>query len=201
PPFLADTALETLEQVRAVEPVPPRRLVPKCPRDLETICLRCLEKDPVRRYRSASDLADDLRRFRNGEPIRARRIGTVERLVRWARRRPAIAGLLALVVLLALGCSGLVTYLWLKTAHALEETQKARLVTEETLADKLIALAQSDFSRNKLNEARGHLQAVAERYRHASWQRLHRLLHSHRSLPQRPPTTQPYQPLFHPYRP
>src|SRR5262249_44007303 len=162
------------------------------------ISLRGTETDPARRYRSASDRAEDLCRSRNGAPIRARPIGTAERLVKWARRRPAIAGLLALVVLLALGGSGLVTYLWLKTAHALEETQKARLVTEETLADKLIALAQSDFSRNKLDEARGHLQAVTERYRDASWQKLHRLLHAQRALLRLPPRTQVHQAIFSP---
>src|SRR5262249_6083495 len=72
PPFQADTVLAMLEQVRTHEPLPPRRLRPKLPRDLETICLKCLHKDPNRRFASAHDLAMDLRRFLAGEPVQAR---------------------------------------------------------------------------------------------------------------------------------
>jgi formylglycine-generating enzyme required for sulfatase activity len=83
------------------EPVPPSRLGAKVPADLETICLKCLSKEPARRYASAEGLANDLRRFQAGEPVRARPVGVVERTAKWARRRPAAAALLA-VVLLAL---------------------------------------------------------------------------------------------------
>jgi formylglycine-generating enzyme required for sulfatase activity len=83
------------------EPVPPSRVGGKVPADLETICLKCLSKEPARRYASAEELANDLRRFQAGEPIRARPVGAVERTWKWARRRPALAALLG-VVLLAL---------------------------------------------------------------------------------------------------
>jgi formylglycine-generating enzyme required for sulfatase activity len=83
------------------EPVPPSRRGASVPADLETICLKCLSKEPARRYASAEELANDLRRFQAGEPIRARPVGAVERAVKWARRRPALAALLG-VVLLAL---------------------------------------------------------------------------------------------------
>jgi formylglycine-generating enzyme required for sulfatase activity/tRNA A-37 threonylcarbamoyl transferase component Bud32 len=83
------------------EPMPPSRLAAKVPRDLETICLKCLSKEPARRYASAEELANDLRRYQAGEPIRARPVGAVERTWKWARRRPALAALLG-VVLLAL---------------------------------------------------------------------------------------------------
>jgi hypothetical protein len=95
PPFLAETALDTLVQVVNGEPVPPRRLQPRVPRDLETICLTCLSKEPARRYASAAALGDDLCRFLNGEPVRARPVGTLGRVARWARRRPAVAAMLA----------------------------------------------------------------------------------------------------------
>jgi serine/threonine protein kinase len=100
PPFQGETPLETVQQVREQDVVPPRRLRPAVPRDLDTICLKCLRKEPGRRYASAQALAEDLRRFQNGEPILARPVGLWERGVKWARRRP-LAATLALASLLA----------------------------------------------------------------------------------------------------
>jgi serine/threonine-protein kinase len=104
PPFRGSTLTETLEQVCKHEPLLPSRLHPNLPRDLETICLRCLQKEPERRYASAQALAEDLGAFLAGEPIRSRRAGLGERLVRGARRRPIETvllgtGLMALVAL------------------------------------------------------------------------------------------------------
>jgi WD40 repeat protein/predicted Ser/Thr protein kinase len=95
PPFKAETPLDTLTQVLAEEPVPPRRLLPKVPRDLETICLKCLAKAPAKRYASAGDLAEDLRRYQVGEAVAARAVGTWELAARWVRRHPAATALLA----------------------------------------------------------------------------------------------------------
>jgi hypothetical protein len=93
-PFLAETPLDTLMRVLADEPVPPRRLEPRLPHDLETICLKCLEKEPRRRYASAQALADDLERYLHGEAIWARPPGPIGRLLRWASRQPAFAATL-----------------------------------------------------------------------------------------------------------
>ncbi len=95
PPFRAAHALETLQLIRAADPVPPRRLQPSIPRDLEIICLKCLEKDPARRYPTAAELAEDLRRFRAGEPILARPASPAVRAIKWCRRNRAATGLLA----------------------------------------------------------------------------------------------------------
>jgi hypothetical protein len=99
PPFQSANLLDVLVQVVSQDPVPPRRLNPSVPRDLETICLKCLQKDPARRYSSAQALADDLTRFLEDKPILARPTGPLWRAWRWCRRNPAVASLLALVAL------------------------------------------------------------------------------------------------------
>jgi hypothetical protein len=98
PPFKGTTLLNTLEKVRIDEPVPPARLRRGLPRDVEAICLRCLEKEPNRRSASAEDLADDLRRFLEGQPVQARRAGLVRRIWRYVRRRPALVAKVVLGV-------------------------------------------------------------------------------------------------------
>jgi WD40 repeat protein len=99
PPFQAETPLDTVLQVLEREPARPRLLNPRVNRDLETICLKCLEKEPTRRYGSAEALAEDLERWQTGTPIQARRSGLWEQTAKWARRRPALAALIGLVIL------------------------------------------------------------------------------------------------------
>jgi serine/threonine-protein kinase len=106
PPFRGITVLDTLEQVQTQDPVPPSRLQPKLPRDLETICLKCLQKEQGRRYASAEALADDLGRFQNGDSIQARPTPAAERLLVWARRRPTLAALLAVILLAVVSLVG-----------------------------------------------------------------------------------------------
>src|SRR5437764_12667823 len=105
-PFKGQNFWDTLSQVRYQDPVPPRQLQPGVPRDLETICLKCLHKKPTRRYLSAQALADDLRRFLDGHPIQARPVGKIERVIKWARRRPAAAGIIVLILLSLVAVQG-----------------------------------------------------------------------------------------------
>jgi serine/threonine-protein kinase len=102
PPFRAESAIETERQVICDEPVSPSRLNPKVPRDLETICLKCLHKEPLRRYATAAALADDLQRFQRGEPVMARRVGALERATKWANRRRAVTAAIGLGLLLSI---------------------------------------------------------------------------------------------------
>src|SRR5262249_42051636 len=128
PPFRAATPVETIFQVVTVDPVPPSYLLGSAavPRHLETICLKCLNKEAARRYASAQELAEDLKRFLAGEMIHARRPHLLARGLHWARRRPALAGLvLALVLAVAGGLAGMTT-LWLRAEAQRELAQKAK---------------------------------------------------------------------------
>ena len=117
PPFQAESITDVLQQVSHTDSVLPRLLNPSVPRDLETICLKCLEKDIPRRYRSASALAEDLRRFLDGQPVRARPVGTAGKVWRWCHRQPLRAGLLpSLITVFALGLTG-VLWQWRRAEH------------------------------------------------------------------------------------
>jgi WD40 repeat protein len=138
PPFKGKTLVETLDQVRTQEPVPPSKVLQPddrattVPRDLETICLKCLRKEPERRYASAAELADDLVRYEVGEPIRARPVGGVERCVKWVRRNPVVTGA-ALAVVLALVGGLTVSLLKYREAEAARKTavEKEQLAREQ----------------------------------------------------------------------
>src|SRR5262249_27795161 len=131
PPFREATVLDTLLQVRTSDPVPPSRLVGRLPRDLETICLKGLHKEPHRGYATAADLADDLRRFLAGEPIRARATGPLERTWRWCRRNKAAAALLATVAAALLLGSTVLTFL------AVKEEQRQDALNRKAEAERL----------------------------------------------------------------
>ena len=110
PPFSGTSDVETLRRVALDEPAPPRRLRRRLPRDLEAICLKCLEKTPAARYATAAALADDLTRFLTKQPTQARPLGPMHRSLKWVRRRPAVAALLAIIVLT--GMAELANYWW-----------------------------------------------------------------------------------------
>jgi serine/threonine-protein kinase len=145
PPFQGATLLETLEQVRSQEPVPPRQLVPKVPRDLETVALKCLQKEPAKRYASAAALADDLDRFASGQPILARPVATVERFARWCKRNPRTAGLSAAVALSLVGGTVVSSALAVGMHRERNQKEAERLRAEEAreLADAQRAAAEA----------------------------------------------------------
>jgi WD40 repeat protein len=145
PPFCAATTLQTLDLVRSREPVPPRRMQPAVPRDLETICLKCLHKDPGRRYPRANALANDLDRFLRGQPILARPTGTAERAWKWARRHPSVAALSAALMITTALAFILVSWQWRRadgkaTAEALAHAEARRAHREAALGQAELAM-------------------------------------------------------------
>jgi tetratricopeptide (TPR) repeat protein len=143
PPFRAATPIDTLVQVAFDEPVPPCRLQPRLPRDLETICLKCLEKDPARRYQTAEQFADDLARFRDGRPVLARPIRWPTRTWRWCRRSPARAAVagLAAACLLILAVGGPIV------------ARRENVLRRQADAQEAVALAEKDRARKHLELA------------------------------------------------
>jgi WD40 repeat protein len=202
PPFQAATAMDTVIQVIRDEPVPPRRLNASIPLDLETISLKCMEKEPAKRYASVAALGEDLRRCLAGEPILARPASRYEKAWKWARRRPTIAALSALVVAVALiGLAGIL-FQWRQAVLAREQAvEKAEAETKarkeatdlagrlERKTDELerqtyifaTSLAQREWEAANLDQANHLLEACPVRLRGWEWFRLNRLSH----LPER----------------
>jgi len=164
PPFRAETPLKTLIEVREREPKPPRSLNTQIDRDLETICLKCLEKDPGRRYGSAEALADDLRRWLDGVPIEARPSTAWERVSKWARRRPAAAALVLVTTMAtaALLIGGLVFNAELQVALGDVKTKQADLdQANRQVQDEQEAVRQANEAAKKSQEKARELAALA----------------------------------------
>jgi WD40 repeat protein len=166
PPFKGATALSTLEQVASQDPVAPSRFQRLISRDLETICLKCLEKQPGRRYASAEGLADDLHRFLSGRPIVARPIGAWGRAWKWARRRPYEAGLAAAV--LAVAALGLAGIVW-QWRNALAGRDAAR---QQWYRANMVAAAAA-LQLHNTPAARRILDTAPEEFRQWEWHHFH----------------------------
>jgi serine/threonine protein kinase/tetratricopeptide (TPR) repeat protein len=135
PPYQGATILETIDLVKRHDPIPPRRLNPRIPADLETICLKCLQKDPESRYSSATCLADDLGRWLGGNPILVRPVSSLEKGWRWCRQRPVAAALAAALLLtLSVGVAS-VTLLWRQAETALVRADENFQKSNEILGD------------------------------------------------------------------
>jgi eukaryotic-like serine/threonine-protein kinase len=162
PPFQADSVLETLLAVQQQEPVPPSRVVGAVDRDLETICLKCLRKEPVGRYLSAEALAEDLERWLTGEPIQARPVGRVERSWRWCRRNPglALATGAASVLLAAVAVVSTLSSWWLK--EQLHQTQAAEREGKKQLFEAKLAQARASRWSGRAGRRFNGLKTLAE---------------------------------------
>jgi WD40 repeat protein len=142
PPFVGEALTDTLEQVLNMEPASPRLLHPSLPRDLETICLKCLEKEPDKRYATAQALADEFGRFLNHEPVHARAVTSAERAWRWCRRKPALASLVvALNLVFALGLAGVLWQWRIAERNATREAGERERAEKESLKARQIAYA------------------------------------------------------------
>ncbi len=167
PPFQAATPTDTILQVIHQEPVPPRRLNPGIPRDLETICLKCLEKDPARRYATAEALVGELRRFLAGKPILARPVGLLERAWRWSRRNRLAAALITVVALLTATGATTIIGLWLRADHSRQVAVSAEGRTRLALAQAVAAGERADLARAEAVAAGRRAEASAATARQA----------------------------------
>jgi WD40 repeat protein len=188
-PFQGATLEQTLYLVQSQEPVPPRQLQPGVPRDLETICLKCLQKAPGGRYESAAALADDLARWAAGVPLRARPVSSVERAVRWVRRNPAVASLALAVVLVALAGLAGVVWKWREAqAHADAADAAAAAARDHAHGERWeryranIVAASSALQVHNVGTARPILEDAPPEFRNWEWHHLHTQLDAARHV-------------------
>jgi len=174
PPFQAESALETMRQVVETEPASPRLLNPAIPRDLETICLKCLSKEIPSRYQTCKDLAEDLQRFLEGMPIRARPVGRIRRTWRWCRRNPLVAALLMAVLAFLASTVAVTVKRNIDLSDALDKitAEKKRAETNEAIANQQRQLAESSqrLALRRRDEALQNLYFANVRLAHRLWE-------------------------------
>ena len=163
PPFRAATVHETIRLLREDEPVRPRLLNPAIDRDLETICLKCLEKSVTGRYVSAAALGDELRRYLAGEPILARPLGSATRLYRWYRRKPVLAIFASATILLLVISAFVGTVGYVATTRALHRESAALKISEDQRGQLREALERAKQERQRAQEERGRAEKQRDR--------------------------------------
>jgi WD40 repeat protein len=169
PPFQGSVC-DILLQVKDQDPVPPRRLCPRVPRDLETICLSCLEKEASKRYPDAQEVAQELWRFQKGKPIRRRRISTGERLVKWVRRKPAAAALCAVLSLMAVAVLLGAVLRWREATADRERLQASLYVAKVAEANQKLWVSSPHEAEEALQECPAHLRGWEWYFLNRWWQ-------------------------------
>ena len=165
PPFQASTTIEVLRQLNEDEPVSPRRLNQEVDAEIETLCLKCLEKEPSRRFPTAGELAAELSRYVNNEPIHSRRIGVLNRAWRWCRRKPAIAGALVLGLMLLFAIAGGVPYiLWRESAYEIAELQSQLTADALKVSQDAQAIAELKSQQAEERAASSAARAATQEY-------------------------------------
>jgi WD40 repeat protein len=162
PPFQGESELQVLQKVQDKEPEPPVRMNPTVDSDLQTICLKCLQKDPEARYLSAEAVAQDLERWLAGDTIQARPAGTTERVWRWCRRKPALASLLAMVLVLMATVATVSTTMAVRLKLAGERTEEQRQAAVDKLWDSLLQQGRANRWSGRPGQRFGSLDALAE---------------------------------------
>ena len=168
-PFKAETTHGTIRRAAEHDPARPSTVIRRLDRDLETLCLRCLEKDPSRRPASAGELAEELQRWLRGEPIRARPVTSVERLGKWARRHPWLAGLSSALVLTILGGTAAVTWQWRRAAANERRALLSEATAREAGAVSMLAQALAAREHHDFGQARRLLADIPAALRGFDW--------------------------------
>ncbi|MBI1833173.1 MAG: protein kinase, partial [Planctomycetes bacterium] len=169
PPFLADSSMAILDHVRNEDPLPVGQHRAGVPRDLETICMKCLSKEPEQRYATAEALADDLQRFLANEPILARPPGTFERGVKWAKRHPTWCTTLCFLFVMLIATPAVTVMFWLERERTAEAANRAR--QEQYFRN--ITLADRDWRAGNIAQVEASLAACPDDLRHWEWRFLH----------------------------
>jgi WD40 repeat protein len=188
-PFQGDSALEVLKAVTSAEPVRPRRLQPSVPRDLEAIVLKCLEKEPGRRYPLAVELADDLRRFLDHKPVKARGTSAVGRLGRWARRNRGIAAALGVIALLLIGVAIASSLAALRFERLADEADRRGEAERRQRYRANMTAAAVALQVPNTGAARQALAAAPEEYRGWEWRHFNSRLDDARAILRMPGVT------------
>ncbi|MEQ1826046.1 MAG: protein kinase [Pirellula sp.] len=171
PPFNAATTVDTIRQVLVDEPISPRSIQSRIPVDLETICMKCLQKEPERRYSTGSELADDLQRFLNRVPIRAKPASLYTTTRKWARRHPSLTSLIFASTLAMVA----IVWLWQRSESSLASERKAKERSEQLIYDRDIALASFEYRSNNIERTRELLGQCQPKYRNWEWTYLNNL--------------------------
>ncbi len=181
-PFVGESTIDVLQSICSMDPVAPSLVNPKVPRDLETICLKCLEKEPKHRYESAAALSEDLNRFLNGQPIIARPTGYVQRMIKLARRHPLPTALTAGLAGAIMVVFFLISWQWNQAALGERTQTRLRSAAEDALYSNQLALAHKEIKSSESRRALEVLDSTDPKRRHWEWKYLKQSCNTYTTL-------------------